>query len=218
MRASSVVNRQLTPRPARLRAACHAATSRSRVARSARRRFRHCPASMASSISAMFSQLPCLGCSAALACRSAAWPRPARTPHTATPGCGCSGLSWTSTIRSASGSWTSTRSLLGVRPIDPGAPSADRHLSPASKRLTDQEQVAHPTALVLVVLPGRLPRRERHRRGDLPQQLPAGLVQPDLRAARVIGPGVDPKHVLHPPAATRRRARAGCTSAGSATA
>jgi N-hydroxyarylamine O-acetyltransferase len=42
MRASSVVNRQLTPRPARLRAACHAATSRSRVARSARRRSRHC--------------------------------------------------------------------------------------------------------------------------------------------------------------------------------
>jgi hypothetical protein len=37
MRASSVVNRQLTPRPARLRAACHAATSRCRVARSASR-------------------------------------------------------------------------------------------------------------------------------------------------------------------------------------
>jgi LCP family protein required for cell wall assembly len=29
------------------------------------------------------------GCSAALTCRPAAWPRPARTPHTATPGCGC---------------------------------------------------------------------------------------------------------------------------------
>src|SRR5829696_3018579 len=72
--------------------------------------------------------------------------------------------------------------------------------SPASKRLTDQEQVAHAPRLVLIVLPGRLPRRERHRRGDLPKQLPAGLVQADLGAARVIRAGGDPKHVLHPPA------------------
>ena len=42
-------------------AACQAATSRSRIVRSASRRSRHCPASMASSISAMFNQLPCLG-------------------------------------------------------------------------------------------------------------------------------------------------------------
>jgi hypothetical protein len=89
---------------------------------------------------------------------------------------------------------------MGVRPVDPGAPVADHHLSPASQRLTDQEQVAHAPTLVLIVLPGRLPRRERHRRGDLPQQLPAGLVQADLRAPWVIGPGVDLQHVLHRPA------------------
>src|SRR4029453_7792500 len=53
---------------------------------------------------------------------------------------------------------------------------------------------------VLVVLPGRLPRRERHRRGDLPQQLPAGLIQADQGPLGVIGPGVDRQHVLHPPA------------------
>jgi hypothetical protein len=41
MRASSVVKHQSTPRPARLRAACHAATSRSSVAWSASRRSRH---------------------------------------------------------------------------------------------------------------------------------------------------------------------------------
>jgi len=76
---------------------------------------------------------------------------------------------------------------MGVRPVDAGAPVADRDLAPAGQRLADQEQVADPTTLVLVVLPGRLPRRERHRRGDLPQQLPAGLVQADLGAARVIG-------------------------------
>jgi hypothetical protein len=42
-------------------------------------------------------------------------------------------------------------------------------------------------ALVLVVFPGRLPRRDRPRRRDLGEQLPAGLVQADLRAKRVIG-------------------------------
>jgi hypothetical protein len=90
--------------------------------------------------------------------------------------------------------------LDAVRPVDAGAPVADHDLAPASQRLSHQEQVAHAPTLVLIVLPGRPPRRRRHRRGDLTEQLPAGLVQADLRAARVIGPGVDPKHVLHPPA------------------
>jgi hypothetical protein len=49
------------PTTGRLRAACHAATSRSSVARSASRRSRHCPASTANSSSVMFNQLPCLG-------------------------------------------------------------------------------------------------------------------------------------------------------------
>jgi hypothetical protein len=90
--------------------------------------------------------------------------------------------------------------LDAVRPVNAGAPVADRDLAPASQRLADQEQVAHTPTLVLVVLPGRLPRREQHRRGDLPQQLPAGLIEADLGAARIIGAGGDPQHVLHPPA------------------
>src|SRR6266487_924689 len=89
--------------------------------------------------------------------------------------------------------------LDAVRPVDPGAPRADRHVPPAAQRLTHQEDVAHPLPLVLVVLPRRPPRRDRPRRGDLRQQLPAGLVQADLRAARVIRPGVDRQHVLHAP-------------------
>src|SRR5512132_1914718 len=89
---------------------------------------------------------------------------------------------------------------MGVCPVDAGAPVADHDVAPASKRLADQEQVAHAPTLVLVVLACRPPRRDQMGRVDLGEQLAAGLVQADLRATRIIGPGVDPKHVLHPPA------------------
>jgi hypothetical protein len=88
---------------------------------------------------------------------------------------------------------------MGMRPVDPGAPVADRHLSPASQRLGHQEQVAHPVPHILIVLARRPPGRRRQGWGDLSQQLSAGLVQADLGAARVIGAGGDPTHVLHPP-------------------
>jgi hypothetical protein len=51
--------------------------------------------------------------------------------------------------------WTSTSSLMGVRPIDAGTPVADHDLAPAGKRLGHQEQVADPTTLVRIVLAGR---------------------------------------------------------------
>src|SRR5260370_28887050 len=81
-----------------------------------------------------------------------------------------------------------------------GAPVADHDVAPASKRLAHQEQVAAPTALVLIILPGWPAWRDRLGRVDLAGQLAAGLVQADLRAARVIGPGAGLKHVLHAPA------------------
>src|SRR5512132_2174766 len=89
---------------------------------------------------------------------------------------------------------------MGVRPVDPGAPLADHHLAPAGQRLTDQEHVAHPLPHIVIILPGRPPGPRRQGWGDLPKQLAAGLVQADLRAARVTGTGVDLEHVLHPPA------------------
>jgi hypothetical protein len=89
---------------------------------------------------------------------------------------------------------------MGARPVDAGAPVADRDVTPAGQRLGHQEQVADPTALVLIVLAGWSARRQRVGRVDLGEQLAAGLVQADLGAARVIGAGVDLEHVLHPPA------------------
>ena len=89
---------------------------------------------------------------------------------------------------------------MGVRPVDAGAAVADRHLAPASQRLAHQEQVAHPLPHLLVILSRRPPPgRRRQRWGDLPKQLAAGLIEADLRAQWVIGAGIDPKHVLHPP-------------------
>ena len=61
MRASSVVKRQFTRTASRLRLFCHASTSPRRVSLSGMRRSRHCRASTPISISAIFSQLPCLG-------------------------------------------------------------------------------------------------------------------------------------------------------------
>src|SRR5690349_15959065 len=85
-------------------------------------------------------------------------------------------------------------------PVDAGAPVADHDVAPAGKRLAHQEQGADPTALVLIILPGWPAARDRPGRVDLAGQLAAGLVQADLRVARVIGPGVNLKHVLHAPA------------------
>src|ERR671911_2311061 len=89
---------------------------------------------------------------------------------------------------------------MGVRPVDAGAPLATGDMSPAAQRLAHQEHVAHAFPQVLVVLACRPPRDDRHGRGDLGQQLAAGLIQAHLRAVGVIGPGIDLQHVLHPPA------------------
>src|SRR6266704_1042446 len=90
--------------------------------------------------------------------------------------------------------------LDAMRPVDAGAPLADHDVAPAAQRLAHQEQVAHAAALVLIILSGWPAGRDRHRRGDLRQELTAGLIQAHLRATRIVGPGVDPKHVLHAPA------------------
>src|ERR671925_203438 len=94
----------------------------------------------------------------------------------------------------------STSSLMGVRPVDAGAPVADHDVTPAGQRLGHQKQVAHAPTLVLVVLAGWPARRQRAGWVDLGEQLAAGLVQADLRTQRVIGPDVERQHVLHAPA------------------
>src|SRR5919201_532641 len=61
MRASAVVKRQRTWTARSFRSCCQAATSRHNSEFDAIRRSKHCRASTLNSISATFSQLPCLG-------------------------------------------------------------------------------------------------------------------------------------------------------------
>src|SRR6266511_2209978 len=199
MRASAVVKRQSTPRPVALRVACHAATSRSSLARSASRRSRHCPASTASSISAMFSQLPCLGVSCSSSRSASRLASAGSNASYSDAGVWVFGVVLHQHDPLSVGVADIDQVLDAVRPVDAGAPRADHDVPPAAQRLAHQEQVVHAAALVLIILSGWPAGRDRHRRGDLCQELAAGLVQADLRATRIIGPGVDPKHILHPP-------------------
>src|SRR5262249_15041154 len=67
------------------------------------------------------------------------------------------------------------------------------------QRFTQQQLVAHPLALILVVLSGRLARLRAFGRPDLAEQLPAGLVEADHREGRVVRQRVGLDHVFHAP-------------------
>jgi hypothetical protein len=61
-----------------------------------------------------------------------------------------------------------------VRPVDPGAPRADRQVPPAAQRLRHQEDVAHPLPLVLA-LTGAVWREPQGQNGDVVRTV-AGVV------------------------------------------
>src|SRR5688572_5187098 len=84
-----------------------------------------------------------------------------------------------------------------LRPVHPSAPLAHRGAAPTPQGFVAQEHVAHPVPLILVVLPCRTAWRRRLWRPGVGQQLGVDLVQADLREARVVGPLVDRKHILH---------------------
>src|SRR6266545_7863678 len=199
MRASSVVKRQSTPPPVALRAVCHAATSRCRVARSASRRSRHCSASTASSISAMFSQLPCLGVSCSSSLSASRLASAGGNASYSDAGVWVLGVVLHQHDLLGVGVADVDQLLDAVRPVDAGAPLATGDVPPAAQRLAHQEHVAHAFPHVLVVLAGWPPRGDRQRRDHVRKQLAAGLAQADLRAVGVVGAGGDRQHILHPP-------------------
>ena len=86
-----------------------------------------------------------------------------------------------------------------ARPVESGAPLRHAHLAPAADRLAPEEEVGRAAPLVLVVDPLSMTGADRYRLPLLGEQLLADLVQADLRALRVVRPGVDRQHVLHPP-------------------
>src|SRR5207253_7118124 len=57
--------------------------------------------------------------------------------------------------------------------------------------------VAHPFALICIVLAGSPPHAQRQGRRDLANQLFAGFVHADHRCAVIVGQLVDPQDILH---------------------
>ena len=185
MRASAVVKRQsMVVAGRRCAPPTQAATSRSSVARSASRRSRHCRASTLSSISAMFSQLPCLGVwwiSSLSASRLASAGREGLVERGRRVGVE---LVHDQHDPLGVGVVDVDQLLDAVRPVEPGALVADAHLPPAAQRLADQEEVDHPAPHVLRVVARRAGPGAAGSGADLGQQLAAGLVQADHRARR----------------------------------
>src|SRR5262249_14149474 len=89
--------------------------------------------------------------------------------------------------------------LDAVRPVDPRALRTHAHGTPAAQGLADHEHIDHTSALVLRIVAGPPPGRQRQRPAHVGQHLPAGLIEADLRAARVVRAGVHVQHVRHMP-------------------
>ena len=169
--AFRVLNCQLMVAPAALRSLTRAGTSRRSASSSGSRCLRQERDSTLNSISAMFSQLPCLGVwwnSSRLATRPGLW-------------------RWKGLVQ--------RRRAVGVQVVqhhshhrDIGigfvhqlahpvgevlhrAPLGHRHMAPPRQGFAGQEQIAGPLPPVLIVLPPRASRLGRHRRPRIGQQL-----------------------------------------------
>ena len=80
------------------------------------------------------------------------------------------------------------------RPVNLGAPLRDFHPAPSLQGCKQHEQVAHPVALVFVII---CHDRSRSRRAGLLHQLPAGLVQTHQHLILSVRAVINFQHVLH---------------------
>ena len=157
MRASAVVKRQSTFMVSWLRWACHVLVSLCSASWSGIRRARHCRANTPSSISAMFSQLPCLGSVVNFpAAQRCAGPRQVQTPHTMRLGGGCSSCPSPGRYGPCPGSPHPPVSVLPA----PSQPWCARWVTSTrrqpSKGANTMNRLLTPVALVFVIVtPGR---------------------------------------------------------------
>ena len=82
-------------------------------------------------------------------------------------------------------------------PIDLGAPVRHFHPTPPLQRSEQHEHIAHPVALVLVIVDAGCPRPGRTRQPGLLHLLFAGLVQADQNFVVPILALIDFQHVFH---------------------
>ena len=82
-------------------------------------------------------------------------------------------------------------------PVPRGPACCDPDMTPSAQRFATHTLVAPPFALRCRVLAGDPARAQRQGRGDLANQLLAGFVHTDHGSAGIVGPLVDPQHILH---------------------
>ena len=85
-----------------------------------------------------------------------------------------------------------------VREVHGSAALGHLHMSPATLRLADHEQVPGPVSLVLGVIACHPSGGSLDGRTHLPSQLPGGLVETHYRTLRIVLRLVQVQHVLHP--------------------
>ena len=81
--------------------------------------------------------------------------------------------------------------------IDGGAPLGDLDMPPAFEWREQHEQVGRAVAPVFVVKARRPARTHRRRHARFGDKLPAGLVETNQRAGRVVRAPVDLQHIFH---------------------
>ena len=163
------MKRQLASALLLFRPASQAAILLMRVCLSGMRRSRHCEEMRPSSDSARLSQLPCLGVEVVLHEGDFFGLREVGVGH--------------------------LFEEAGV--IDGGAPLGDLDMPPAFERRQRHEQVGRAVAPVFVVKARRPARTHRRRHARFGDKLPAGLVETNQRAGRVVRAPVDLQHIFH---------------------
>jgi hypothetical protein len=78
-----------------------------------------------------------------------------------------------------------------------GAPCRDAHPAPPPQGFDSQEEIGNPVPFVFVVLPQRLTRLKRQAATGSVMQFFAGLIQTNNWPFGVVGPLIDVQHVFH---------------------
>jgi len=84
-----------------------------------------------------------------------------------------------------------------VRKVNHRALVSDRHMPEACLWLNEEEQIARPVSLILIIKARRLSGSLREGLARLANQLLAGFIEVDLRALRIVRLGIEFQHVFH---------------------
>jgi len=87
----------------------------------------------------------------------------------------------------------------GKGPVDPCPPLGHTHITPPAQRLAEHENVACATTLVFAVIPQRLTRPRGQRPANFRHELLAGFIHANHWMLGVVPSSVNFQDILHPP-------------------